>query len=619
MTDADQSPTRATHAPGASRLKVAAFLVLMLLAGGALRLWNIESKGPFIWDHAIYWLEGQWYATFAEAVGGSMERFAEERRTGQDLWKAPAEIQRIQDETADYYPWAGRPIHPLLIALLRLFFGERIYFGTLVAALAGVALIPAAFFFARRAYGEDPAKLAAAAAAFSGYSILYCIQGWTETLTALAFVPVMWFWHRSLREDEPNPTAMIAWSGFYFGFGIVVAIRLVPMVMILPALELFAWLRRRPFRLLDLPKRGVAFGLAMLVAPTVFEVPYHLYDMLEYMGRMIPAFPIQVPPADIPSYWLQAFAMVRYAMVEGGLPEGTLPKNLPAFPYFLARLDPVVALLGLAGTWVALRRRTAADWVLISWFWIPLLYLTLQMGRIRYLMLSMPALYILAGGLLRDQGGALWMRRGLPGPRRYVPVAAAVTALVAVVGTVERVRLEPTTEVCMADAVAFMEREGGSPKHITVAREVSQAYAGFRNVFPQVWPEVPPRDLEELRRLYDEGYRYYLVSFWRYTSRHWLRNAALGLDRERFEKVDRVVTEIENTVEPAYVCANPAGAAWPIIHEVEKVFAYAREFPEEERRRSGLIEVYDLKDFFEKRDAAAAPTAPEPEDAPSAP
>ncbi|MCA9774933.1 MAG: glycosyltransferase family 39 protein, partial [Myxococcales bacterium] len=516
-------PAPGASSGGLSRSAVVILGLVILASGLLIRGWKIESKTPFVWDHGIYWLEAQWYTSAAQAWKGSLDRMLEERRTGEDLWKRDQEIQRIRDETTNYMPWAGRPIQPLLMAAGNLIEGDsKLYSGVVVAGVSAVLAALAVMLFAWRAYGRQAAVIGGLVAVFSGYSIYYSMQAWLESFMALTFIPIMWFWYRSLDEDAEHPLGLITVAGFFFGCAFVVSMRVLTMLVLLPILEIIIWWTREPRRPWTLPKRGLCFAGAAAIMPILFEQPYHLMYLLgQFLG-----FDVRYP-----SYWMQAAALISYGATEGGMTPEVRIGNLPSYFYFLARMDLPVLILGLAGTVQALKRRTVADGVLLSWFWIGLLYTTWTNPRARYLTLLTPALYLLIAGLFAPGGWLATKYRATDFRRVRMSPAIVVAVVVVAAGLYYRWTAEAATRTCYADAVAFMDAHGGR-KHLSTAMEISMVYAGEENVYPPGLGVTPPQSIEELRALYDQGWRYALVDWLRFVYRQWIRNPAVNVPRE---------------------------------------------------------------------------------------
>jgi MFS family permease len=150
-------------------------LGLIVLAGLLLRLRYLNE--PMRWDEA---------ATFQEYARGSVGTI-----------------------TSTY----NRPNNQILHTLLEHFgikaFGEGIAAVRLVAFLAGVAIVPAAFLAARRLYDSTAGLFAAALTATFGPLVDYSVNGRGYTLGAL-FV-VLAFWLGAVILDRGK---IVAWVGF---------------------------------------------------------------------------------------------------------------------------------------------------------------------------------------------------------------------------------------------------------------------------------------------------------------------------------------------------------------------------------------------------------------------
>jgi hypothetical protein len=181
-------------------------------------------------------------------------------------------------------------------------------------------------------------------------------------------------------------------------------------------------------------------------------------------------------------------------------------------------------------------------------------------------------------------------------------MASATAALVIlIVGGIYSVHaLEPTSSY--SKAIAFVKGRGDA-KHLATFFLISQVYAGVNNV-PREWPSSE----DELRHLYTNGYRYFVVDWMKDVIDVALGQFNLAKKAEKFAAVKRrvdVINHIEARIIPAFTCPNKHLENVSTIFEVNlhfiKTIQYFRAI--KENPKVNTIRVYDLREYFEPNES----------------
>ena len=204
-------------------------LGLIVLGGALLRLKYLHE--PMRWDES---------ATFQEYARGSLGTIV-----------------------STY----NRPNNQILYTLLEHLgikaFGSGIAAVRLVAFLAGIAIIPAAFLAARRLYNQTAGLFAAALTATFGPLVDYSVNGRGYTLGALFVVLALWLGAKALDEK-----GRVTWIAFVL-CGVAAIYTLPTMAIGVAAIATWmganALLERRPRFVLVLAAAAIAIGLLTLL------------------------------------------------------------------------------------------------------------------------------------------------------------------------------------------------------------------------------------------------------------------------------------------------------------------------------------------------------------------
>lgn len=148
------------------------------------------------------------------------------------------------------------------------------------------------------------------------------------------------------------------------------------------------------------------------------------------------------------------------------------------------------------------------------------------------------------------------------------------------------------------NAISFINAHGDT-KHLSTFFMISQAYCGVKNV-PGEWPS----SLDELSRLYDTGYRYFIVDWMKDVIDVVIDQFNLTQKGEKFTAFKRrveLINQLETKISPAFTCPNRHIGELYNLFEVNQNFTKTMGYVRVVRENPAVhtIRVYDLKDYFE--------------------
>jgi hypothetical protein len=570
--------------------------VLMLLAivasGAVFRFHKLHTVEPFLADEAIYVLEARYLYSIVESAWHSMRLKAEEQKTGEDLWNREKEAERFTEHIEGKPPWFARPGHLYLVCLAMMIFGpDSLIVGPVVSAFFGTLCIPLIFLLGRKFYGNTAGLLGAAFFSLSGVQVIYSRSGLTEQDSLFFFLLALLFYVNDRAAQPERKWWSLILSGFFIGVSFVVHYRMVTYMVAIAVLELPFWLRwRREELLYALKRAAILLGFASL--PLVLtELPYY-FVMLAVHMFLKARLPFQ-------TYFEQLMGQAMYLVLtyKDAPNTGLRLDNFLTYPYLIWKMEgPAFAIGLIPAALVILWTRRKEDLLLTVLIVVPFLMCTLFNPRARYLSGFIPFLGLMiatAVQRLREEdrfAGLRWAR----------PVAAAAVVLILAFGAVYSYRAA-VPKTSYARSIDFIRtHQDGQPKHMASLTVVSQAFCGVKNV-PSEWASSE----EELRELYDQGYRYFIIDFVKDVIDRvmvMLNLPAKGPKFEKFKQRIDVMNRIEERTTPVFTCENLHLDEIYNVFEVNQHFSQTLQYLREIRNnpKARIIRVYDLKDYFER-------------------
>jgi len=555
----------------APKIAAAAALLFILMLGAALRFQGLTDLGPRIWDEGNYILEGRYFHTVAAAFLESARLKIAELKAGDDRWQREAEIERFRGKVRGKFPMFGRLTHDLFIAATIALFGYSPWTASAVNAALGTLSILALFALGRRLYGTGAGLTSALIIAVSGFHVLYSRSGLAEADSLLFAIAAVYLYALS-REGESRRGAKIFGAGVLLGIGYTVHNRLILMIALFWLYEAHLWIRRG-----ELGRRALLARLALFHAGLF--TPLALWELAYYLAMLISRhFGVIIYH---PTFLEQTVKALGIAARHGfGYQYGRI-EGLFTYPYLAWHLDgPLLCVLLLAGIYLLFRELRTADMIIGGWFFFHYFYFSATAANTRYLLILLPPAALIAGRAVAAAARIASGRTGLARTWATLGILALVIAITA--SGLSRALPYRSIGDCNRDAVSFITDHGGT-RHISTHQPISEVYVGVGEV------ERNPASEEELRSLYEEGYRYLLVdAFIRHVAHLYWQSLSVHL-----------IESIEERLEPAFRCPNPYAASIPFAFEGNiDFFDTLYSLKPDRRERLGWIEVYDLAEYF---------------------
>lgn len=505
-----------------STWKCVTALLLILILGAGLRFHRITELEPGIWDEACYFLEARYFSTFGKAVWDSTKLYLREKLSREDLWKKEVQLPKIRDQVEGLPPRYGRILHDTFLAAGNLIAGESPHVGNLVNAIFGVLTIVAVFFLARTMYGDRVGLVSALILSVMGYHIHYSRSWLAEADTLFFLVLAFTFYYRSRCRFPVLSQIDLALCGVFLGIGFTVHNRCIVLFVLIVVLELLLFRKQAA-----IPRPAKVTRLLFLVG--FFLLPSFLWESFYHLIFII-FRRLQLVMTN-PTYVEQVLYGFWHSLLWGYVSENFRLAGFLTFPYLYRYMNGLIALLVLgAGLLLAARRRSLADRILGIWFLFPfVLYSFSNAGLTRFFALILPPAAVLSAAVFFREGedeakGSRWKRRA------HTYLKPAVLILLVVTGLLlswKRV-LPPASGY--GTAMAFMG-EQSTTKVIATGEPLCQVYLGVDRV------KRPPASLEELETLYREGFRYYVIDFYRIIYTYYQMN--------RVEVMDQVTGQLD--------------------------------------------------------------------------
>jgi 4-amino-4-deoxy-L-arabinose transferase-like glycosyltransferase len=278
-----------------------------------------------------------------------------------------------------------------------------------------------------------------------------------------------------------------------------------------------------------------------------------------------------------------AAAAVDFSQVPEFQNAGSHLYNFFTYPYLFFNMDGAVfCLLALVGIIGALWGRSRADVLLLVWFVIPFVLLSLGLATsIRYGLVFLPAVVLLAARSILTLSA---MKERLHQVQR-IPDSILAGILVSAIVLSNLLSNWNVRELrCSYEQPAeFLGRHGS--KHVSLQYPVSMAYFGTENV------KQVPLTMEQLKEYYEEGYRYFLVDFRKFFFQLPFDTSGTG----------QMIDSVEKRLSPVSTFKHPCCAAPSFLFEVNVFFwATLDAIREADQRGYNQIRIYDLSELFEE-------------------
>jgi len=472
---------------GLRRWLVAVLFVLALL----LRLYGIFGRGVLLWDEGSYLMEGRFIASGVKAATWQL--------AGRLLpWVAEPTAEDLRDLVAGIAPGImGKPGHAGLIALFMLIFGDTPFAGALLSIACSLVVMYLVYRLALSYGGVAAALTAAYVLALSPYMLFYSRVGLAEMDFALGgLVLLSMLWRRLQTEEALTPRAVLG-LGSVAGLAFLVNYR----GYILFALVVF-WLG-----VLLIRQRASALRVLadMALVGAGFVLPLVLMEGLYRLGAGV-AHTVR-PGMELRTYFQQ---LQWLATAHGGEP--LTPANVATYPYLFAAWEWPGLLLLVAGTVVAARRKRMEDFLVLSFFYLPMLQWSLRAdGYARLAVLNLPAY-----GLLVGLGAAAMYNAN----RRRTAARAAVVGLLALFAVWGLWRDVPIMRArSLHERALTLTVQDGSRQVIDTNPGVAVVYEDLYGLHDVIrLPELPQDALSALRSTEQLGGKYVVTEMQKFVS-----------------------------------------------------------------------------------------------------
>jgi hypothetical protein len=494
-------------------------------------------------------------------------------RSKEDLWKKGEQIPWIREQLRGSAPLYGRLTHDALITVGMVVWGpDDPSVGARITAAAGSLSLPILFLLARRLYGTRAALYATLVFSLLGYHIHYSRSTMAETTTLLFLLLAFYFYAGSRTINQHLSTGSLAWAGLFLGVSFTAHNRMLIMWGIFLLYEMQLWIQRHPYRPMPVLKRLLVFQLFFLLPLATWEFAYYLALMISKHLEIVPS---------VPTYVEQVFLSVTRSALWGYISKIYRLEGFYAFPYlYLKSSGPLPLLLTLTGIIVACKRRAFQDILVGIWFFIPyLVYSVTTAGLSRIFTVVLPATALLSGSLFAPNSKALLVSRHSSGSTSSF-IKILVIVLILCNGLYFGYQ-EIRSKDGYAQAANYL-RSQGSPHIISTGVPILGVYIGENQV-----AQHPPVSQEELKRLFDQDYLFYLIDYNKYIY--------------TFSQKDKVeiMGAIASRIPPDRIIPNPF-VREPLTAFEANLFFWdtldmLKKIPEQ-----GLdtIQIYDLRNFF---------------------
>ncbi len=550
----------AQHDPTVSRLR-AGLLVALLAIALLVRLYGIFDRGIMLWDEGSYLMEGRFIASGLKAAVWKLAGTVVP-------WVSEPTGEQIRQLVAGIAPGImGKPGHAGLIALFMLIFGDHLYTPALLAIVCSLVIMYLVYRLGLAYTGPVGALAAVYVLAISPYYLFYSRVGLAEMDFALGGLLVVWLlWRQMQSEKLPSNRAVLAW-GLLTGAVFLINYR----AYILLALVLF-WLgvmllRRRASPGLTI-SRVACLGVGFIIPLVVMEGLYRLGAGIAQTVR---------PGMEFRTYFDQ---LLWLATAHGGEPLTLV--NLPTYAYLLMKWEFPALVLLVVGSFAALKRRRMDDWLVLSFFYLPMLQWSLRAdGYARLAVLNLPLYGLLVG---------LGFRTLLPGRLQGARMIVLTVALVILLGSTALYCDLPILQAKSLHGRALaLTAEAGSRQIIDTNPGVGAVHEELYRLEDNIrLPELPDEALKTLHRAEQHGAKYLITDMQRFVS----GTRLLSLPRYRRSACHA----IETRCRPVWEAPHLRGLFFHYCFEHNWGLRQTLQLYRAYREDSDLIRIYRLED-----------------------
>jgi 4-amino-4-deoxy-L-arabinose transferase-like glycosyltransferase len=544
-------------------------LVAVFVIAALLRVYGICDRGVLLWDEGSYLMEGRFIATGVKAAAWQL--------AGKLPWITAPESEQLREMVAGIAPGImGKPGHAGLVALFMLIFGDHLYTPALLSIVCSLVIMYLVYRLGLVYLGPVGATVAVYVLAISPYYLFYSRVGLAEMDFALGGLLVVWLLWRHLESAELLSKRAAVGLGVLVGVSFLLNYR-VYIVLALALFWLGVILMRRGASPTVTVSRVAYLGVGFVIPLLAVEGLYHL-------GAGI-AQTVQ-PGMELRTYFEQ---LLWLATAHGGEPL-TLA-NVPTYAYLLMRWEWPVLVLLVIGTVVAARRQRMVDWLVLSFFWLPLLQWSLRAdGYARLAVLNLP-LYALLAGL----GFQTLLPARLGGTQRALIGAALIILIGAAAAYADLPILQAKSLHGRALAVTV---EGGSAQIIDTNPGVGVVHEEMYRLEDNIrLPELPHEALKTLRQAREQGAKYLITDMQRFVS----GTRLMSLSRYRHSACHA----IETRCRPIWEAPHMQGLFFHYCFEHNWGFRQTLQLYDAYRESSDFIRIYRLDDAIAALDEAA--------------
>ncbi len=465
-------------------------LVTLFVIAALLRVYGIFDRGVLLWDEGSYLMEGRFIATGVKAAAWQL--------AGKLPWVPAPDGEQLRELIAGIAPGImGKPGHAGLVAVFMLVCGDHLYTPALLSIVCSLVIMYLVYRLGLAYVGPVGALAAVYVLAVSPYYLFYSRVGLAEMDFALGGLLLMWLLWRHLHSDGLISNRAALALGLLAGAVFLLNYR----TYILLALVLF-WLG------VMLMRRGASPAVTMSRVAYLgvgFVIPLLAMEGLYHIGAGI-AQTVQ-PGMELRTYFEQ---LLWLATAHGGEPL-TLA-NLPTYAYLLAQWEcPALALL-VIGIVAAAKRRRMDDWLVLSFFCLPMLQWSLRAdGYARLAVLNLPMYALLAGFGFRTL-----VPTRIGGTQRLLITAALVILVGAAVpyGNLPIVQAKSLHGRALALTV-----QAGSKQVIDTNPGVGVVHEEMYKLEDNIrLPELPDEALRTLRQAREHGAKHLITDMQRFVS-----------------------------------------------------------------------------------------------------
>jgi hypothetical protein len=550
------------------------FLLLILCAGGVGRFWGLGGKGLFHFDEGVHVKETMhtnsmmkfWFQATATAVS--------EKITGRQLWTKAQAVERYNAalNTGSLMTFA-RPLHIFLAAGLNFFIPSPITAILTLSALLGTLSIIIIYIIGKEMGGDFHGLISAALLSFCGYHLIYSRMAFAEAPSIFFLLLCLLYIVKFIKApDEKCQKRWALISGLFGGMAFTANYRyglLLPFAIVGIVLEILFSKKEKSLKIL---LRFLLYsGVGFLILPIILESYYHAEFLLSRRLNV---------PFNQDTYFEQCLRQFKTQTFLFGSRRTvqSLFHRLPLeFPYLFWNLTGMSTLLfAVVGSVMILWRRMRGKMLLLLLAYGTLIfYSPFSHREARYFVVNVSLFCLLAATPLT------YLAEKIKTPKRpgWISPRLFIALLILCLGE-EIVRSVPLIRLHSGyrQAVSYLKSKGIA-KHISTQAHITGIYAGISNT------ATPPANLQELRNLYEKGFRYYLVD---------AQALIGGFGTGTAEKLE-VIKTIQGKLKPVASFPNPSATHFLFWFEHNENMFYTLELIRKIKNSPfARIEIFDL-------------------------